>query len=759
MRGIRFTTIALSLLLFDAAAGGAATTLSPSDKGWYNDSGNPGLIGPNGNYLSGELGPNEYRNFFTFDLSGVTDFIASASLQIDMETVATPDASETWTVHATLLPSADFDGGTAGLAGFDDLGSGKVLAEFVFTLADANTVVSIPLSASAVQMLNEATGKITIGGAVTTLGSPGDEHAFAFSGTGVSDLVLETLPSTTTTYSAYSRGSYREDTGAFGTGGAGTATGNYFTGESSGLGFRSFFAFDLSSVSGLVVGARLRVDAADYASAADAESVEIKDYTGDVDALTAGTGGFAAVADLGDGYSYGTERVTAADAGTVLDIPLFCNALADLNASSGNFAIGASVIGAPTDPGGVFGASLGAGFVTELELTTLPGSAQVLLPGNRGWYRDDGVALAISPTANYGAGKVGSNIFRNFFTFDLSGVSDLIVDAYVEIDTAEVGTPDASETWTVYETTLASADFDAGTAGIPGWQDLGNGKLLGQIEIDASASSTVVRVPLTAVGISILNAASGNVTLGGALTTIGAGVNEYVMGSSGAGDGSNLVLTTRPPELALAVGPERRGGYSDVAFQFDTGGAGTPGGNYLSGENPGKIFRHVLGYDLASLAGCAITAQLMLDTGPIVRSPDASETFTVFGTTTDYDTLTTGLGGFAGWTDLGSGDVFGELEFDDLDDAKTVDIPLSASGVKMLNQRSAGEGNIAFGGTVTTLGTPGDELLFGATGVVDLTELLITTVPVPEPDGWLLRLSGVALLALLARARGGRRSS
>ena len=55
------------------------------------------------------------------------------------------------------------------------------------------------------------------------------------------------------------RGAYESRSDSFGTGGSGTATGNYLTGAYGGAEYRSFFNFDLSSVSGTITSAQLLV--------------------------------------------------------------------------------------------------------------------------------------------------------------------------------------------------------------------------------------------------------------------------------------------------------------------------------------------------------------------------------------------------------------------------------------------------------------------------------------------------------------------
>jgi hypothetical protein len=108
---------------------------------------------------------------------------------------------------------------------------------------------------------------------------------------------------------------------------------------------RNFFVFDLSSVSGPITGATLRLEnpVAGYLSADASETYTVFDVTSSIADVTSGFANVAVYTDLGTGIAYGSTSATAASNGTVLDIALNPEALAFLNGSSGQIALGGAL--------------------------------------------------------------------------------------------------------------------------------------------------------------------------------------------------------------------------------------------------------------------------------------------------------------------------------------------------------------------------------------------------------------------------------
>ncbi len=164
--------------------------LDSSHRGWVNDSGfnNPS----NGVYISGSRNDVTYRSFFSFDLSGLSGSIESATLELDMSSIGyrgygSSDPSEAFVVRDVSGPT------TGGLALFNDIGSGSI---YGFSLVDSgDSVVTVSLGADFLGAINSGVSNVTLGGSVVTIdGSGANEYLFGQSerdqGVGAARLAL-----------------------------------------------------------------------------------------------------------------------------------------------------------------------------------------------------------------------------------------------------------------------------------------------------------------------------------------------------------------------------------------------------------------------------------------------------------------------------------------------------------------------------------------------------------------------------------------
>jgi len=191
--------VCLTLTGLAPTASAATITLDATSRGWFT-SGGLGIGGTAGsNYLAGEYETQEYRNYFTFDLSGVTDLIVSASLRITAGTYRSPDASETFALFDVSTPFASLTDGTGGVAAFTDLGSGTSYGSRAFTASDPYDIpVTFALNGAALTNLQAAVGALFgMGGAITTISGSADQLVFGgtgFNGGAPVQLALETAP-------------------------------------------------------------------------------------------------------------------------------------------------------------------------------------------------------------------------------------------------------------------------------------------------------------------------------------------------------------------------------------------------------------------------------------------------------------------------------------------------------------------------------------------------------------------------------------
>jgi len=138
---------------------------------------------------------------------------------------------------------------------------------------------------------------------------------------------------------------------------------------------RNFFVFDLPVLSGAVAGAQLRIYTFTINAPPGAETLELHHVATPVSTLVAGEGaGVTNVFnDLGDGLLYATRAVTNTQANSFITLTLNSNAIAALNAASGQrFALGGRLSTLAAAPGvdeKLFAYSSGRAPYVELTLT------------------------------------------------------------------------------------------------------------------------------------------------------------------------------------------------------------------------------------------------------------------------------------------------------------------------------------------------------------------------------------------------------
>ncbi len=136
-----------------------------------------------------------------------------------------------------------------------------------------------------------------------------------------------------------------------------------------------FFTFDLTGISGTIQSATLLLTRESSGSPNPTETIDFWDVQTPAAVLNNNTGPGASIAnDLGSGRNYGSFQVAMnGPASEVLSFDLNADAIADLNASLGNyFSIGGSMEGQPA-PGVdryIFGVSQGV--PAQLQLTVVP---------------------------------------------------------------------------------------------------------------------------------------------------------------------------------------------------------------------------------------------------------------------------------------------------------------------------------------------------------------------------------------------------
>ena len=193
----------------------------------------------------------------------------------------------------------------------------------------------------------------------------------------------------------------------------------------------------------------------------------------------------------------------------------------------------------------------------------VPARADVINAVDSGWYNSTGMHTAQND--NYVVGDLSGVLYHNFFVFDLTAVVDEILSATLHLYNPDNAlpalrgyvSPDATETYELYDVTTPIATLSAsnvGAAGIAIHNELGSGTVLGQTTASVADNGTTISIVLNADGLAALNAAKGGFfALGGAVTSLGSAGSEYIFGFSKALDNPDvrqLEFTTAVPEPA-----------------------------------------------------------------------------------------------------------------------------------------------------------------------------------------------------------------
>ncbi len=131
-----------------------------------------------------------------------------------------------------------------------------------------------------------------------------------------------------------------------------------------------------------------------------------------------------------------------------------------------------------------------------------------------GWYQSSGLHSARN--TNYICGVTASNYYRNFFVFDLSGITDPITSAVVEVRKYSSSPATGYATWQLYDVTTSlsdiNTDYNAGSAkALSIFNDLGTGTYYGNGTVDGSLPSTeVISTSLNSAAITAINSKLGS---------------------------------------------------------------------------------------------------------------------------------------------------------------------------------------------------------------------------------------------------------
>jgi hypothetical protein len=167
-------------------ASAATTVLNATDTGWWSDTGEHGAF--NSNYIVGNYGYDygDHNDYFTFDLTTAVPCGAITGATLSAPNPLGSGSPRPYTLYDVSTPAAALDttdtGSPAGIAIFNDLGSGTVFGSVTPTTVN-DTPIVVPFSPAGVAALNAARGgTFSVGGDLTDavlndflLGNSGDD--------------------------------------------------------------------------------------------------------------------------------------------------------------------------------------------------------------------------------------------------------------------------------------------------------------------------------------------------------------------------------------------------------------------------------------------------------------------------------------------------------------------------------------------------------------------------------------------------------
>ncbi len=167
----------------------------------------------------------------------------------------------------------------------------------------------------------------------------------------------------------------------------------------------------------------------------------------------------------------------------------------------------------------------------------------------RGWYDYSGVHNATND--NY----IASTEHRDFFVFDLSSVTDYIVDATLKVYSASFSGVAATEIYRMFDVLTPVATLVAGGTGLTSiYNDLGAGTVYAERTVLSSEAGQTINITLNSNAIAAMNANHSLFAMAGILVNGAPGdPYRYIFGGSGGAVATQLVLNT---SLTPPVVPE-----------------------------------------------------------------------------------------------------------------------------------------------------------------------------------------------------------
>lgn len=361
----------------------------------------------------------------------------------------------------------------------------------------------------------------------------------------------------------------------------------------------------------------------------------------------------------------------------------------------------------------------GTGNDVVLTVLNRPGASVTINATDHGWY--DNLGFHNPGNKNYLAGEAGpeTNIYRNWFVFNVPEFSGTIVQAELLINCYQNSSPHGRETYVLRHVSTPVATLTAGGSGLTNiYNDLGDGPVYSVRNVAVLESNERAIVPLNVAFINDATAAMGaQIALGGSIATLDdTPYNEHLFGISG--------YTTNDVQLRLTFGTIIITNAIATGWYDNAGSHGADNSNYFAGEASDKVYRNFFVFELPAMPNPPSAAELLVKPYRIF-SPIAWVSYELHEVTTPIQTLTnTAYVATNVYADLADGNLLGgrNLYIGESNLATRSSIPLNCLFAAAAFANATGQ--IALGGALVLDLTPNNEGAFsgseGSPGDVQL---------------------------------------
>jgi autotransporter-associated beta strand protein len=369
----------------------------------------------------------------------------------------------------------------------------------------------------------------------------------------------------------------------------------------------------------------------------------------------------------------------------------------------------------------------GTGKDVVLTVWGVPGNTVTVNAVATGWVDSSGTPL----TGNYAVGEDNSlsntNIYRDWFVFDVPVFTGSIIHAELLINTYVNSSPNGQEIYLMRKVTTALSGLEAGGVGV--YSDLGTDVVYAVRSVATNETGMTAIIPLDVQFFNDAAAASGGqIALGGSIATLNPtnNHNQYLFGYSLGNPGD--------VQLRLTLGTSLVVNSADRGWYDSKGSHSADNKNYIVGSDSGILYNDYFTFNLPALSSQLVDAQLLVNEYNVL-SPSGIENFLLFDVTNSISVLTNNQTTATNiYADLGSGKQYGGRNIFISEAGIFSSIPLNGSFVAAALTNSGGQ--IALGGTLGLNSATNNESVFwGSAGLTTDAQLWLGFLnsPVSHP--------------------------